>query len=98
MPVYAYECEQGHYSEREYPICDFPLSIACPECGDPARKIIVNVSPMKDSLPAYMRAGPEADVIDRDRAYKQSDRFYEKCKATETSGGTVITGSEVGAD
>lgn len=39
MPLYEFECENGHRSERFYRISDKPEWLLCDECGKSARQI-----------------------------------------------------------
>lgn len=36
MPVYEYECKDGHRFEELKPMKDFDALAACPECGKPS--------------------------------------------------------------
>ena len=40
MPLYEYRCPAGERTERSYAMHQAPNSIACPECGQPAGKVL----------------------------------------------------------
>ena len=40
MPLYEYECEQGHKQERFKPMSQSSEEILCSDCGQVAKRII----------------------------------------------------------
>lgn len=84
MPIYEFECRQGHVTEREFRIAEAPQSVKCAACKRRAKRRIP--SSIGFSIPAYMRApgsiGSSANAVDRQSAYLQSDR-HRKNKAQE---------------
>jgi putative FmdB family regulatory protein len=79
MPLYEYECENGHRFEVIQKFSD-PLVDKCPTCGSPVRKLI--------SSPAFQFKGTGWYVTDYAR--KDSGGGKPPSSATEGAG----TGSE----
>lgn len=62
MPVYTYECEGGHVTEREFSYKSFPRFIAC-RCGRDARKVLsrVQICPTNTDFADY--SGRDAEIM-----------------------------------
>ncbi len=92
MPTYVYECSECGEFEIEQSIHG-PALTTC-VCGEPVRKLIVGVLPLKDALPGYMKA-QGSDSSDRQGAYLKSDKWYQERKKIDERGGSVKLGSDV---
>ena len=40
MPLYEYECSDGHKCEKDRPMSQASSDASCPECGQVARRIM----------------------------------------------------------
>lgn len=92
MPNYVYECPECGEFELEQGINDPKLTKCL--CGEPVRRLIVNVMPLKDALPSHMTA-KGSDAHDRQAAYLRSDKWRQKRQEIDAKGGTVKLGSDV---
>lgn len=98
MPLYEYECENGHRFEKILKFSDPPLE-ACPTCGGTVRKLI--------SSPAFQFKGTGfyiTDYVKKDAAAagtmgenEKSDRA-EAAKETKPAEGGVASKSESKSD
>lgn len=54
MPLYDYECDNGHKTEREYRVADKPFEIRCPVCRKAAPQTIT-YAPALHTLDTWVR-------------------------------------------
>lgn len=43
MPLYTFKCPSGDQFDAHYSMADVPETLHCPECAQPARRIITGV-------------------------------------------------------
>lgn len=101
MPIFEYECEQGHVSsELFFAPSTPPEKMKCPECDSIAKRILS--TDVAFVIPAYMRAqgskGSTEDRSDENIAYMKTDKWRKKRQEIEAKGGEVTYGSECGSD
>ena len=100
MPLYDYECANGHRTEREFTIVGRPQSIECPECGTDARKIITGTV-MWTPHPTWLDSSLETLVSKRSPDYRRLKENWsreERTRYMEEKGIVCIGDGSAGAD
>ncbi len=68
MPMYDYQCGDGHVHERIVPFGPHREDQACPECGEPARYVILKVARVVGPVFSDMEAYESALLTRKQRA------------------------------
>lgn len=89
MPVYQYECPQGHEYEEFLLLKDYQKKTKCPECNKAGKKCFV----MRQSAPTFTdKIFPYHDkALNRIFEYKQQRDAYLKRKGLVESGSGSMT-------
>ena len=74
MPIYEYECSQGHHYERMEGF-DAPAEQICPDCGDQAWRVL--------SLPVVIFRGPGFYSTDNPRPGRGNEESGKSSDASE---------------
>ena len=76
MPVYEYECKEGHYHEKTLSLEHFQPSTSCPTCGDVAQRVITkapNINTSNCQFDSHFNYGL-GKVVHSNREVKESLR------------------------
>jgi len=95
MPLYEYECQNGHRFEKIQKFSDPPIEV-CPTCGGKVEKLISTPAiQFKGSgwyITDYARKGESSSDGSGAKADKASDKTSEKT-SSDTSTATPTSGS-----
>ena len=89
MPLYEYECEQGHRFEKIQKFSDPPID-KCPQCGSPVRKLL--------SSPAIQFKGTGWYITDYAKKDSAAAGKSEKSEKTSESSSDTKTDSKPAGD